>query len=128
MKSQVSTEFLILVSILLTIAIILLSSTASIQNQVVSMRMYTEAKKLSDKIAFEINSAAKSGMGYKRKFYVEDSFFGVSDFNITVKDFAVSIVWDKGSTNSQIIIKNITGNISKGWNLIENIDGVIYVS
>lgn len=128
MKAQVSIEFMILISILALLFILYTQNSLSLQRDMITIKVDQDAKKLSDKIAFEINTAVKSGDGYERRFYVEDSFGGISDFNISVKNYAVTISWGQRSVSSQITTKNITGNVSKGWNLIENGVGNIYVS
>jgi len=88
----------------------------------------TEAKRLSDKIAFEINTAVKSGNGYGRNFFIENSFAGISNFQIFVDNYIATVQWSGGLVNSQILTKNITGTVNKGWNFIENKNGYIYVS
>lgn len=128
MKSQVSTEFMILVSVLLVIVTIFLWTNTSMGYEIIGIKSNTEAKKLSDRIAFEINSATRIGDGYKRSFYVDENLYGISNFTISVEEYFVSVEWDERSVSSSIITKNITGTIHQGWNLIENIEGVIYVS
>jgi hypothetical protein len=128
MKGQAGIEFLVFVSILVLIFTFVLWNDASLQNQLNGIKMNVEAKNFCDKIAFEINSAVRSGNGYSRKFYVEKEFFGVSNFQISTGDYSIFIDWNKGSTSSNIIIKNITGAINKGFNFIENRDGEIYVT
>lgn len=129
MKGQSSVEFMIFISIIMMILAIFLWSNMSIQNKITGIKTKVEAQELSDKIAFEINTAVRTGDGYRRDFYVEKDFFGVSEFDISVDDYSVFIDWYKGSVVSSIIIKNITGTINKGRkNTIENKNEVIYVS
>lgn len=128
MKAQVSVEFMVLISILLILFILYIKNSLSLQKDMTAIKIDQEAKKLSDRIAFEINTAVKSGNGYKRNFFVENSFAGISNFNIFVDNYEVKLVWDQDFVTSQIVTKNITGDVGKGWNLIENRDGVIHVS
>jgi hypothetical protein len=128
MKSQASIEFLIFVSVLFLIFAFILWNDNSLQNQLNWVKTNNEAKKLCDGIAFEINSAVRTGNGYKRKFYVEKDFFGVSDFDISVGNYTVYIDWSKNSVSSSIVTENITGIVDKGSNFIENRDGEIYVT
>lgn len=128
MKSQASVEFMILVGMLVIIFLVMTSSNISLQQGMINIKSDTEARKLSDKIAFEVNTAAKSGDGYKRKFLIEESFAGISDFTIEVGDYQVRIVWSDRQVSSEIVTRNITGVVNKGQNLIENRNGVIYVS
>jgi len=128
MKAQVSIEFMILIFLLALLFILYTQNSLSLQKDMVTIKVNQDAKKVSDKIAFEINTAVKSGNGYERRFYVENSFAGISNFTISVENYAVTINWSQKSVSSQITTKNITGSINKGWNLIENSGGNIYVN
>jgi len=128
MIGQVSTEFMIFVSILVVMMTIFLWSNTSMSYQAIGIKSDTEAKKLCDRIAFEINSASRAGNGYKRNFYVDENLYGISDFTISVSEYSVFVDWDEKSVSSSIIVKNITGTIHTGWNLIENKDGIIHVT
>jgi len=128
MTGQVSTEFMIFVSILGVIMIIFLFSNTSLNYQAIGIKSNTEAKKLCDRIAFEINSASRIGDGYKRNFYVDEKLYGISNFTISVNDYYVSIDWYGHSVSSSMIVKNITGTVHTGWNIIENKEGIIYVN
>jgi len=129
MIGQVSTEFMIFVSILVVIMTIFLWSNTSLSYQAIGIKSNTEAKKLCDRIAFEINSASRAGNGYKRNFFVDENLYGISDFTISVSEYSVFVDWNGKSVSSSIIVKNITGNIVPGqWNLIENKDGIIHVT
>ncbi|HKZ45501.1 MAG TPA: hypothetical protein VJ343_02240 [archaeon] len=128
MKAQVSVEFMVLILILLLIFILYVQNGFSLQKDNISIGIDQEAKRLSDKIAFEINMAVKSGTGYQRRFLVGESFAGISNFDISVNDYVVSISWNQRYVGSQITTRSINGTVDKGWNLIENKDGVIYVS
>ena len=128
MIGQVSTEFMIFVSILVVMMTIFLWSNTSMSYQAIGIKSDTEAKKLCDRISFEINSASRAGNGYKRNFYVDENLYGISDFTISVSEYSVFVDWNEKSVSSSIIVKNITGTIHTGWNLIENKDGIIYVT
>jgi hypothetical protein len=129
MKSQAGVEFLILMSIMLTIVLVVVWSGLSLRQKVFWSKTVTEAQELCDYIAFEINSAVKAGDGYKRNFYVENEFFGVTDFTITVSEYSVFIDWDGKSVSSSIVTRNITGSIEKGKTYtIENKNGEIIVT
>ena len=128
MTGQVSTEFMIFVSILVVIMTIFLWSNTSMNYQAIGIKANAEAKKLCDRIAFEINSAVRIGNGYKRIFFVDENLYGISNFNISVSEYSVFIDWDEKSVSSSIIVKNITGKITTGQNLIENKEGIINVT
>lgn len=128
MRGQASVEFMFLIGVLMIILAVFLWSDMSLQNRLVGIKIKVEAQELCDKIAFEINTAVRAGDGYKREFHVEKNFFGVSDFDISVGNYSVFIDWRRGSASSSIIVKDITGTITKGLNTIENKNGDIYVT
>jgi len=130
MKGQAAIEFLVYVGVVALIMAFFLWNSLSLQNQSMNTKIDAEAKKLCDTIAFEINSAVRSGNGYNRKFFVPNSFSGITDFTITVSGYAVSMDWGSKSVSSSIITKNITNTnvINKGFNFIENKNGNIYVN
>jgi hypothetical protein len=129
MKGQSSVEFMVYIGILLVILSVFLWSSNSLQSRLNEVKIQNDAQQLCDKVAFEINTAVRSGNGYKRDFYMEKSFFGVSDFNITVDYYTVYLTWNNFSVISNIITKNITGTITEGRiNTIENRGGIIYVN
>jgi len=129
MKGQSSVEFMVYIGILLVILSVFLWSSNSLQSRLNEVKIQNDAQQLCDKVAFEINTAVRSGNGYKRDFFMEKSFFGVSDFNITVDYYTVYLTWNNFSVISNIITKNITGTITEGRiNTIENRGGIIYVN
>jgi len=129
MRGQVTIEFMIFVAILIIILSILLWSDISIRYRMMDVKSNLEAQKLCDNIAFEINSAIRAGNGYRRRFYVDETVYGITDFVISVQDYSVFIDWDGKSVTSSITTKNITsGTIKKGWNIIENKNGELHVT
>lgn len=127
MKAQVSIEFITYVILLLVVLSALLYSATSKQYELIGIKSNLEAKELCNDISFEINEAVRAGNGYERRFYVKESLFGISDFNISIENYFVSIDWNGRSSSCSIITNNIIGNIAKGWNSINNTNGVIYV-
>lgn len=130
MKGQAALEFLVYVSIVALIMIIFLWNSISLQNQSIHTKIDSDAKKICDTVAYEINSAARSGDGYNRKFFIPKSFSGINNFTIEVVDYSVFIDWESKSVICNIITKNVTNttSINKGFNFIENKNGNIYVT
>jgi len=130
MRGQSGFEFLVYVGIVVLIMAVFLWHSLSLQNQSMYTRIDTEARNLCDMVAFEINSAVRSGDGYSRKFFVPDNFAGIPDFTIMVDKYSVFLDWGDKSTSCSIIIRNITNTnvINKGFNFIENKDGDISVT
>jgi hypothetical protein len=49
------------------------------------------------------------------------------DYNITINNYFVTITFPKGSVVAPITVKNVEGEVQKGFNLIKNLNGTIYV-
>ncbi|MDI6806439.1 MAG: hypothetical protein QMD14_01330 [Candidatus Aenigmarchaeota archaeon] len=126
MKAQISIELIILVSLLLVFLTMMIFSSSSLQTETIKTKVYDEARKLADGIAFEINSAARAGHGYSRKFFIPTSIFGM-DFEINITNYFVTISFSQGSVIAPIVVKEIEGGLQSGFNLIRNINGVIRV-
>jgi hypothetical protein len=127
-EAQASVEFMVLVSILSIILIVVLYGDISIRQKLIFLKSRQEAIDLCDRIAFEINSAAKAGDGYSRRIYIEKNLFGIANFSISIEGYAVIIDWDGKSSICKIITNDVNGNFKKGWNLIKNVNGSIYVT
>jgi uncharacterized protein (UPF0333 family) len=128
MKAQVSVEFLVYFAFILLMAGLFLSNHLTNSQKLSYLKMDVESRNLVDKIAFEINSAVIAGNGYEREFYLEDKIGGFSNYTVEIGDYYILVDWDGRSKISTIHTKSINGTLDKGWNLIRNNEGVIYVN
>ncbi len=127
MKSQVSIEFLILISILIAFAGIVILVNSSFQRNVREEEIERAALQACEKISFEINNAVRFGEGYKRSFYLEEKIAGL-DYTLNLENYTIIIEFDGKRIECKTLAKEINGNLKKGWNLIQNLKGDIYVS
>jgi len=125
---QASLEFFILVSLLIIILTGVMYFSSSYYYQFNQLQIYSEANKISQSIASEINLALKAGDGYSRIFYIPEKILNSIDFEVNVTSYRVYVYWNGGSTQSVIYTKNINGTLKKGENWIRNINGEIYVN
>ena len=128
MKGQISIEFLIYFTLTLLILTFFLIKNETVNEELSNLKMDVEANDLIEKISFEIDSAVIAGDGYERKFFLDDSIGGFSTYSVEVMNYSVLLDWGDRSKSSTIITKSINGTINKKWNLIRNVDGVIYVN
>jgi len=125
---QASLEFFVLVSLLIIILTGVMYFSSSYYYQFNQLQIYSEANKISQSIASEINLALKAGDGYSRIFYIPEKISNAIDFEINVTSYRVYVYWNGGSTQSVIYTKNINGTLKKGENWIRNVNGEIYVN
>ncbi|MBD3155264.1 MAG: hypothetical protein GF368_01250 [Candidatus Aenigmarchaeota archaeon] len=128
MKAQVSVEFLVYFGFLLLVSSLFLANHLSNSQKLSNLKMEVESQEIADKVSFEINSAVIAGNGYERNFYLEEKIGGFSNYTVEIGDYYVLIDWDGRSKISKASTKSINGTIEKGWNLIRNINGGIYVN
>ena len=128
MLLQASLEFFVLVSLLLVILIVVMYFNSSYYYQFNLQRIYSEANKISENIASEINLALKAGDGYSRVFYIPGKILDSIDFDIKVSNFRVYVYWDNNFSQSVIYTKEVIGTFKNGENWIRNINGEIYVN
>ena len=127
MLAQISLEFITFITFLLALLSLVIYQRYILAIQTEEFKAWQDAQKTVDEIAAEINLAVKIGDGYSHTFYVEKNLYGISNFTVEVDNYTVSLMWKDGTVYSQIIIKNITGQIKPGYNLIKNINGWVYV-
>ncbi|MCK4927339.1 MAG: hypothetical protein KAS11_02655, partial [Candidatus Aenigmarchaeota archaeon] len=126
-KGQGGLEFMILIIFVL---LIFTSYSTIINNNSADV---IEAKKnhlsisIAEKIAYEINIAMTSGQGYMKRFYIPYNIYG-HDYNITFSRKAAFVDWAGNSHAAYIITNNISGELIKGYNYIENLGGSLYLN
>jgi len=125
---QASLEFFVLISLLIVILTMAMYFSSSYYHQFIQYQIYSEATKISQNIANEINIALKAGDGYSRVFYIPTKILNAIDFDVNVSNYRIYVYWDTGFTQSVIYTKEINGNLRKGENLIRNVNGEIYVN
>ncbi len=128
MKGQISIEFLVYLGFVLLIGSFFMLNHFTNSRKLIKIKAEIDAENLLDKVCFEINSAVTAGKGYKREFYLEKAIDGFSNYSFYVSNYSVSLDWGDNSKSSRIITQSVNGSISKGWNTIRNMDGVIYVN
>lgn len=126
MKSQVSVEFLMLVSILILISVVLTLVLVPLKIASTSKKLGEEAKKLCKTVAFEIDTAFNLGNGYERSFFIPEKILG-RNYSVSIQNHSVWITIDDRAWSCNTVVGSVHGNVKAGWNRINNTDGVIHV-
>ncbi|MCD6403328.1 MAG: hypothetical protein J7K98_03285 [Candidatus Aenigmarchaeota archaeon] len=127
MKAQVSTEFLILVSVLVTMFLSLYFGLVPLVKKAYYAKLEQDAKEVCRFVANEINLAYRVGDGYQRRFFIEERLLGFKSYDITVGNFFVYVEWDNKSVSCSVLTRSVNGNAHPGWNTIKNKKGDVYV-
>ncbi len=126
-KGQSGLEFMILSMFLL----LLFTSSYSVINKnsvdVVDHKRNYLATSISEKIAYETNMAVTSGSGYLKMFFIPYDIYGYN-YNITFSRRSVFVDWVGNSQAAHIVTNNFSGAFLKGYNYIENKEGLLYLN
>jgi len=126
-KGQAGLEMMAFVAfILLAFSVAYLSLTSKTISAMES-KANEDARRISDRVASEINTAVAEGSGYSKRFRLPDRIQS-SNYTIFVERGAVFVDWQGRSVASNVIVNNITGNFTYGWNAIENMEGSIFAN
>ena len=124
-SAQVSTEFFILIGLGLLVAIAF--EIASL-DQLKEFRIQKEndaVRDLAHKLQKELLIAASVEDGYVRTFKVPDN---LDNFNYSITTQNSTLFVQSKNGFYIITIPSIVGNISKGINVINKTEGIIYVN
>lgn len=124
-KSQITTEFMVLVGLAIMMSIILISLATSQINDLYDSRKYLLMRDVALRIQNEIISASKVQDGYIRQFKLPTNINN-KNYDILINGNALTIRMEGIDYN--LIILDITGNLNKGTNTIKKTSGVIQLN
>jgi len=127
-KAEISVEFVVFIGILLIFFVFFIGILGAKTRDTNESTVFTNAQSIADKIADEINIAARFG-GYYREFYIPQRLVNGDDYSVTfyLNFRLVEVKWDGKNAMSNLVTENISGNISLGNNKIRNENGVIII-
>ncbi len=125
MKSQASTEFMLLVGGMLFIFAIVMGAVAYNTTVVNRNKFLLVADSVVSKIQKEVNLAARVVDGYVREFTLPEKLL-TKNYSISIEGKYVIIHADNQDFWKEI--PNVTGTITKGINIINKTNGTIYIN
>ncbi len=135
-KAQISTEFVIIVSIALIVFLILFAIIDKRNDELYSTRTALYARQEADQLASSINTIFLAGKGAQKTISLPETLRDDKDYTIDIypSNHLVEITWSSLGNNkhytSSLITANITGSLSELKNTtlrISNIDGGIII-
>ncbi|MFB6075848.1 MAG: hypothetical protein ABEK17_01770 [Candidatus Aenigmatarchaeota archaeon] len=125
-KGQVSFEFIMLFSVLLTIFVLYIPIFAQQAQMIKLRREFLTARRIGLEVKKEVNMANVFGDGYKRNFTLEKNILG-SDYTLKIKNNSrvLLLKWNNRTVAEEMITPEINGTINPGSNTILNQNGVI---
>ena len=125
-KSQSATEFVILASFMLMVILGFFAVTSSRLLEAKEEGNRKIAKDVADFAYKEIEIASSLNNGYVRTFALPEKVNGV-DYTINITDNRELVVSYLDNEHVKFLPQNISGNMSKGLNQINKLNGIIYV-
>ena len=125
-KSQVSFEFMLLLSVLLTVFLLFFVFIAREHKDIYSEKRYNTIKDVAYSVQTELNSALFVKDGYKREIYLPEQIEGIN-YSIRIYNHNVLVVTSNEEEFS-LTIPEVNGSISKGRNKITKENNTIYIS
>lgn len=125
-KSQSATEFVILASFMLMVMLGFFAVTSSRLLEAREEGNRKIAKDIADFAYKEIEIAKSLNNGYIRTFALPEKVNGIN-YSINITDNRELAVSYLDNEYLRFLPQNISGNISKGFNRINKLNGIIYV-
>ena len=125
-KAQASLELVLLISFLLLIFIGIFFVTKQKTEETREELIDKSAEDLQKSIQEEIDLARTVADGYQRTFVVPDTL-DQEDFEISLVEDAELVVRVGGEDHVVFVADDVVGNVQKGTNLIQKINGVVYL-
>ncbi len=126
-KAQAATEFIILFIIVLVVLTATLFMSVQRSQDLTDTRVEMEAMGILNNAANKINIAYLEGDGFMINLTLPDEIFG-RNYTIIIKSNYVSIAVSNVTYFKPILTEDITGNLTKGTNLIRNRNGIVVIS
>ncbi|HJN57254.1 MAG: hypothetical protein QF436_00930 [Candidatus Woesearchaeota archaeon] len=125
-KSQSSTEFLILTGLGFLIVMVFIALSANEVKEFRDQKEFFLLKDLALKLQKEASIAASVEDGYERTFTLPDKLENTVDYSIITQNSVITV--NSSKTVFSVRIPDITGNFTKGSNKIERKAGKIYIN
>jgi hypothetical protein len=127
-RGEVSIEFISLVGLMLSIFVFMVVVIGLKNNDITESMVYSDAQKIADAIASEINTASRIE-GYYRDFKIPEKIAGIENYtvNYSTELRFVQVKWGINNQMSNIVTSNVSGTIKPGANRIRNEGGMIII-
>ncbi len=126
-KSQAATEFLILFMILMIAFSVALYMSVQRSQSLTDTEIGLESMKVLNDASNKINIAFLEGHGFLINLTLPGKIFN-RNYSINIKSNYMVLEISNTTYFKSLLTDNITGNLSKGINLIENKKGAILIS
>ena len=126
-KAQAAIELIIVMSFLIFFFIIFIGIIQDKIQEKAEEKETIIIKNTVKTVQEEIDLAVKSSDGYRREFKIPEKIIN-NDYEISIFEGIVYANTTNGKHAIAVNIKNVTGTITKGTNIITKQNGIIYLN
>jgi len=126
-KAQSAIELVILVSVMLFLFASMLAVFQQDLQKKAEEKRSLEIQGLALQIQSEISIAATASNGYQRTFNIPQTIIN-EDYNISIVANSIYLETEDKKHAISLEIQNVTGEITKGDNIIRKTAGIVYLN
>jgi hypothetical protein len=126
-RAQSAVEFMIIVGAMMVFMVAFLGALEANRADKIRENRDILLNDVAMSIQDEVNLAYSASDGYARNFNVIGDAYG-SSFNASIRDNSVFVRTDDGKHAVAQPIMNVSGDIKIGQNVIEKINGTVYLN
>ncbi|MBT4136193.1 hypothetical protein HOD75_01845 [archaeon] len=123
-KAQSGIEFLVLVGVVFFLFIGYLAFIQEGMSDKIDRNVDAKVKETALTVQNEINLAVESSEGYYREFIIPSDINGLI-YSASINDSLIYVRTDDGRHAIALPVKNITGDVIIGGNVIRKEDGIV---
>ena len=127
MKVQTGLEFMVIFGIFLVAIMILTFVVWGYVFDINASTLDLHANTLLDRISGKLDTVFLEGDGFSANLTLPEDVAGI-DYSVDIGNGFVFLNMSSRIYTRRLATRNVTGNIKKGDNIIENVNGVLVVS
>ena len=125
--SQAAIEFMLVLAVLIIVIIVALFFSWNKINEIRDLKIETEAGGVLANIKDAIEIAYIEGDGFAIMLSVPEKINSM-DYSVKLEDGLIILNISQRIYMKSVAVKNITGNIKRGLNVIKNVNGSIVIN
>jgi hypothetical protein len=131
-KGQATLEMIISVSFLVLIFLIIVLLALNKSTESSQLKSYLDAKRIGESVRDNINMISQQGPGYYKYFSVPEEIHGSYEYNITISQNVLEVMWADQTWSTQLITPDVrVYSLDKGLTKLNKVmdrDGVIEIT
>lgn len=127
MKGQAATEFMVLFGMILILLLVIAYNTQRTVINIGSEKTSAKIDDTADTIMTMLDMVYLQGSGFSANITIPEDIEGL-EYEISASDGFLLLNFTGDLKGRRLMAENISGTLSKGKNLVSNVDGVLVIS